>query len=297
MPSLLFILSATLMYSAPLVFAALGGVISERSGVINIGIEGMMVIGAFAATTTAHFTGNPWLGFVFGGLAGGILALLHAVACVFLKADQTISGVAMNLIGPGLSMFLCGVLFDGNSTTTPIKNKLPKILVGSDIDIASLMSLLLSVLIWFVFSSTKWGLRVRAVGENPAAADSLGISVSKIRVFSVILSGILAGFGGSAITLGIVTQFSSSCVAGQGFMALSALIFGKWKPFNTYLACLFFGFAQVLSITLNSGSESVLPPVILAILPYLLTISVLIFFVGKSVAPKANGVPYEKSML
>ncbi|MDR1467356.1 MAG: ABC transporter permease [Oscillospiraceae bacterium] len=297
MDSFLFVLSTTLMYSAPLIFGALGGVVSESSGVINIGIEGIMSMGAFVAASVAYFAGDPWLGFIAGGIAGGVLSVLHAVASIFLKADQTISGVAINFIGSGLSIFLCGLFFDGKNVTTSIKNKLPKIFNNSNfsVDVTVLISFLLAILIWFVFYKTKWGLRIRAVGEHPATADSLGINVRGIRSCCVILSGFLSGLGGSAVTLAIVSQFSPFCISGQGFMALAAVIFGKWKPLNAYLACVFFGFSQVLSIVFN-GPESIFPSVILNTLPYIFTIAVLIIFVGKSIPPKANGISYEKEV-
>lgn len=300
---LLLIISATLMYSAPLIFASLGGVISERSGVINIGIEGMMTIGAFASTITCLFTQNPWLGFLAGGLAGGLLALLHAAASVYLKADQTVSGVALNLIGPGLSFFLCGLLFDGKTTTASLENKLPKVFGSNNpvanfmgdlnFDVTVIIAILFTVLVWFILYKTKWGLRIRAVGEHPTAADTLGINVFKVRSACVISSGILAGFGGAAVTLAIISQFGPTAICGQGFIALAAVIFGKWKPQNTYLACIFFGFAQSLAIMFG-GPGSFLPSTLLSAVPYLLTLIVLVLFVGHSKAPKANGIAYEK---
>ncbi|HCR43208.1 MAG TPA: sugar ABC transporter permease, partial [Ruminococcaceae bacterium] len=182
------LISITFMYSAPLIFGALGGVTSERAGVVNIGIEGMMNIGAFVGTAVCFYSGNPWLGFLMAGLAGGLLALLHAVASVTFKADQTISGIALNLIGPGFSLFLCRMFFDGATMSKPIANKLPKIFgnikTGStavknlNLDITAVLAAALAVILWFVLYKTKWGLRVRAVGEHPAAADSLGISVT-----------------------------------------------------------------------------------------------------------------------
>ena len=150
-----------------------------------------------------------------------------------------------------------------------------------------------AIIMWFVFYRTKWGLRILAVGENPAAADTLGINVYKVRYICVILSGILAGVGGATVTLGIVAQFSQTSIAGQGFIGLAAVIFGKWKPQGAYKACLVFGFAQALTVVLGGGALAV-PSEILAMLPYALTILILILFVGKSVAPKANGVAYEK---
>lgn len=295
------LIGVTLMYSTPLVFGALGGVLSERSGVTNIGIEGMMTIGAFAGAAVGYYTGNPWLGVLCAGLSGGVFALLHAVASVTFKAVQSVSGVAINLLGPAWAVFLCRIAFDGATMSYPVENKLPKImgtgvrgvLANLNVDVMVVAALLCAIVMWFVFYRTKWGLRILAVGENPAAADTLGINVYKVRYICVILSGILAGVGGATVTLGIVAQFSQTSIAGQGFIGLAAVIFGKWKPQGAYKACLVFGFAQALTVVLGGGALAV-PSEILAMLPYALTILILILFVGKSVAPKANGVAYEK---
>lgn len=300
--SILLLVGITLMYSAPLIFGALGGVVSERSGVVNIGIEGMMTVGAFAGAAVGFYSDNPWLGFLAAGISGGIMALLHGIASVTFKADQTISGIAINLLGAGFSLFLCRLLFDGATMTKPVNNKLPKIfgenvsnslLQNLNVDITVVLALIFTVVIWFVLYKTKWGLRIRAVGEHPAAADTLGINVTKTRYLCVIISGILAGFGGASMTLAIISQFTPTSISGQGFIALAAVIFGKWTPHGTYGACLLFGFAQALTVILGGGSFAI-PSQILAMLPYVLTIVVLILFVGKSVAPKEDGVPYEK---
>lgn len=300
--SILLLIGITLMYSAPLIFGALGGVLSERAGVVNIGIEGMMVMGAFAGAGVGYYSGNPWLGFFIAGIAGGLVALMHAVAAITFKADQTISGIALNLIGPGLALFLCRLFFEGAAMTPPVPNKLPKIfgenvsnsvLKSLNVDVTVVIALVLTVLLWFVLYKTKWGLHIRSVGEKPAAADTMGINVTKVRYTSVIISGVLAGFGGAAMTLAIIPQFTQTAISGQGFIALAAVIFGKWTPHGAYGACLLFGFSQALTVMLGGGSFAI-PSEILAMLPYVLTIIVLILFVGKSVAPKADGVPYEK---
>ncbi len=301
MNTITLLLGVTLLYSTPMVFGALGGVLSERSGVVNIGIEGMMTFGAFAGAAAGYYSGNPWVGVLCAAAAGGILALLHAVAAISCQADQTISGVAINLLGPALAVFFCRQAFDGATMSYPVENKLPK-MMGSgvegmmanlNVDVMVLVALLFAVAMWFVLYRTKWGLRVLAVGENPAAADTLGINVYKIRYACVILSGILAGIGGATGTLGIVAQFTQTSIAGQGFIALAAVIFGKWKPLGAYKACLIFGFSQALTVVLGGGALAV-PTEILAMLPYVLTIIILILFIGKSVAPKADGVPYVK---
>lgn len=300
--SLFLLVGITLMYSTPLILGGLGGMVSERSGVVNIGIEGMMTVGAATGVSVAYYSGNPWLGFLCAGLAGGLIALLHAIAAITFKADQTISGIAINLMGSGISLFMCRLLFDGATHTPAVDKKIPKLFkAGSlpgwaknlNVDLTVVIALLVAVLLWFVFYKTKWGLRVRAVGEHPAAADTLGINVALTRYICVVLSGVLAGFGGASVTLAIISQFSPTAISGQGFIALAAVIFGKWTPHGVYGACLLFGFAQALTIMLGGG-DFIVPSQILSMLPYVLTILVLILFVGRSVAPKASGVAYEK---
>ena len=301
--SILIAISITLMYSAPLALAAIGGVISERSGIINIGLEGMMSIGALAGAAVGYFTQNAWLGLLCAGLAGGMLALLHAVASVTFKADQTVSGIAINLIGPGAALFLSRYFFGGATTTLPVPVKLPKVIdqkylqntpfANLNIDVTVLLAALVVAIAWFMLYKTKWGLRIRAMGEHPAAVDTLGVSVYKSRYFCVILSGILAGLGGGTVTLAIISQFTPTAISGQGFIALAAVIFGKWRPIGTYGACLLFGFSQALVIILGGGNIQI-SSTILAMIPYVLTILMLILFVGRSSAPKASGVPYEK---
>ncbi len=303
--SILLSISITFMYAAPLILAALGGVISERAGVVNIGIEGMMVMGAFMGAAVGYYSQNPWLGFVCAGLAGGVLALLHAVASITFRANQTVSGIALNFIGPGLSLFLCRLLFDGATMTKPVPNKIPKILSwtggstenalfnAANLDATVLLAFLLAAAIWFVLYKTKWGLRIRAVGEHPAAADTLGVNVYLIRYGAVVVSGLFAGFGGAARSLAVVSNFTPTVISGHGFIALAAVIFGKWTPQGAVGACLLFGFAQALVVILGGGALAI-PSQILSMLPYLMTIAVLILFVGRSAAPRASGVPYEK---
>lgn len=299
--NILLVISITLMYSAPLVFGALGGMLSERAGVVNIGIEGMMTTGAFTGACVGYYSGNPWLGFLAGGLVGALIALLHAVASITFQANQTVSGIAINLIGSGASIFFCRLFFDGATMSLPVKKKLPKILGSGNymgikqylnLDVTIVIAALLAVFLWFLLYKTKWGLRIRAVGEHPAAADTLGINVFRVRYLCVTASGFLAGLGGAAMTLSIIAQFTPTAISGQGFIALAAVIFGKWTPHGVYGSCLLFGFAQALVIML--GGSDAIPSEIIAMLPYILTILILILFVGKSVAPKANGVAYEK---
>lgn len=297
----LLLLGITLMYSTPMIFAAQGSVISEASGVINIGIEGMMTIGALVGAAVGYNTGNPWIGFLCAGAAGAFFGLLHAFASVTCKADQTVCGIAMNLICPGLAVFLCRLFFDGLTQTPTLINKIPKLfpngLEGSlnnlNVDMTTVIALIVSILMCILFYGTTWGLHLRAVGEHPGAADTLGINVYKVRYICVIVSGLLAGLGGAAMTLAIVPQFTRTTISGQGFIAIAAVIFGKWTPHGSYIACLLFGFAQALTVVLGGGGITV-PSEILAMFPYLMTILVLMLFVGRSAAPRANGVPYNK---
>lgn len=301
--NILIAISITLMYSTPLALAAMGGVISERSGVVNIGIEGMMSIGALAGAAVGYFSGNPWLGLLFAGIAGGLMSLFHAVASITFRADQTVSGIALNLIGPGLALYLSRHFFGGATLTLPVPKKLPKIFdsqhlqgtafINFNLDVTVILAAIVVTLTWFLLYKTKWGLRIRAMGEHPQAVDTLGVSVYKTRYFCVILSGILAGLGGGTMTLAIISQFTPTAISGQGFIALAAVIFGKWRPFGAYAACLLFGFSQALVVMLGGGNLSV-PSTLLAMIPYVLTIVMLILFVGRSSAPKASGVPYEK---
>ncbi|WP_416199190.1 ABC transporter permease [Sporanaerobacter sp.] len=295
------------MYAAPLIYTALGGVMTENSGVVNIGLEGMMTIGAFIGATVGYYSGNPWLAFLCAGLAGGVLALLHAVACVTFSADQVVSGIAMNFLGPGLSLFLSRVFFEGATMTKPIPldQKMPRPLNGvfaqnSFLDLVFnqyatvYLAFLLVFIVWYILYKTKIGLRIRAVGEHPRAADTLGIDVYKVKYLAVILSGVFAGFGGAAMSLAAVSNFRATLISGQGFIALAAMIFGKWTPQGSMWACLLFGVAQGLVVYLG-GTNIKVSSQLLAMIPYVLTLIILMSFVGKVTGPAANGVPYEKN--
>lgn len=297
---ILLLISNTIMYSTPLVFGALGGLISELSGVVNIGIEGMMTVGAATGVSVAYLTGNPWIGFLCAGIAGALTALLHAVASISFRANQSVSGIAINLLGSGASLFIVRIVF-GALNTPPVPRKLPKLFSdGSKLGVFSrlnfemtaIIAFVLMILIWFIITKTKWGLRITSVGEHPIVADSLGLNVYKIRYISVVVSGFLAGLGGASMTLSILSNFVPTAISGHGFIALTAIIFGKWKPVSVYLSCLFFGLAQAIVIQLGGGE--IFSSQIMAMLPYLLTIIVLVLFVGRSTGPKASGVPYEK---
>ncbi|WP_010093322.1 ABC transporter permease [Ornithinibacillus scapharcae] len=307
------VIPTVLFFSAPLILTALGGVFSERSGVINIGLEGLMVIGAFVGIvfnlTFADSLGawTPWISIIVASIVGALFSVIHAVASVSLRADQTVSGVAINMLALGLGVYLTKVWYDKGqtdmvtqpffSTNIPILSEIPVIgpIFFKGIYVTSYIAIILAFVAWYVLYKTAFGLRLRAVGEHPMAADTNGINVYKMRYIAVIISGALGGLGGSIFALTIVSNFSHSTIVGQGFMALAAVIFGKWHPLGAMGAALFFGFAQSLSIV-SSGIPvlSDIPQVFLLIAPYLLTILALAGFIGRAEAPRANGVPYIK---
>lgn len=293
-------ISDTLLFATPLLFTALGGMFTEKAGVTNIGLEGMMTIGAFAGAAVGYFTKSALLGFLAGGVAASLVALIHAVVSITFGADQVVSGIAINFIGPGVSLFICSLLFDGAKQTIPVaegEGKMIKIfdnLTGVDfIDkilgqyVTTYVALGLVILISIYLYKTKFGLRLIAVGEHPKAAETLNVNVYLYRYFAVIISGLLAGFGGATMSLATVSNFSQSLVSGHGFIALVAVIFGKWKPYGVLGACLFFGAAQELAILLPSLNINI-PESILPMVPYISTLLVLIFFVGKSKGPSSH---------
>ena len=288
MNELIFLFSTTLMYSTPLIFTALGGVMSEKSGVINIGLEGMMTFGAFSASWVAITTNNPWLGLLAGGLAGLLLSLFHAVASIKFKANQVVSGMAINFLGSGLAIFFCRVFFDGASMTPPIdlETKIPAIF-GQYATVY--LAFIVTAIIWFTFNKTRFGLRLISAGEHPKAAGAAGINVSFYRYVGVLSSGFLAGVGGASLSIAIVSNFRPTLISGQGFIALAALIFGKWNPIGTLFACLFFGFSQALVVFIGGFEGLHVSSQLLAILPYLMTLIVLVGFMGKTTAPSSLG--------
>ena len=304
--SLGLLINATMVAMPPLLFAALGSTVSERSGVVNIGIEGMMTIGAFTASVVAYVTSNPWLAFFCGGLAGALFGLIHAIVSVSLGANQTIAGTAINFLAPGLAIFLAKAWFDGSVETPALKpaEKLPRLLdgvfpVGSfwnnmlNLNIGAYLSIIAVVVVWFVFYKTRFGMRLRAVGEHPVACESQGINVYAIRYICVILSGFLAGMGGAFITLSTVSQFRPTVIVGQGFIAIAAVIFGKFKPQGAFIGCLIFGLCDGIKVL--ASTSNIVSANIISMIPYVVTILTLIFFVGRSRTPAASGQPYVKA--
>lgn len=283
---------STIRLSAPLILAALGGLFSERSGVINIALEGMMLAGAFTAAAVTHAVGNPYVGLLAGMGAGLLVAAIHAVACIRYRADQVVTGTAINILMIGMPPFLSGAFFlsSGATPQIPKGNLIPTIPI--------VIAFLLVPLTWYVLYKTPFGLRLRSVGENPEAADAAGVRVTRMRYAGVLLSGVLAGIGGAYLSIGQSSLFTRNMTSGRGFIALAALIFGKWRPVQTMLACLLFGFTEAVTIQMQgvvklpSGED--IPVQFIQMVPYLLTIIVLAGFIGSSRPPKALGIPYEK---
>lgn len=302
----------TIVFSTALIFAALGGMYSERSGVVNIALEGMMVIGAFTGAVFTFFAQDsfgslaPWIGLVGACIAGALFATPHAVASITFKADQVVSGVALNFLATGLSVYLTKIIFNGAGQTTTLQQVFSKwhIPVLSDIPIlghaifegypTSYIAFALVALSWYLLFKTSFGLRLRAVGEHPRAADTIGINVKRMRYTAVMISGALAAMGGATIALTTTSNFSHNTVSGQGFIALAALIFGKWHPAGAMGAALFFGVAQAIkSLVQIFGLTKYVPTEVIFMLPYILTILVLAGVVGRSSAPAALGKVYD----
>jgi len=296
----LAMLLSAIRLSTPLIFAALGGLFSERSGVINIALEGLMLAGAFTAAVATYQLHNPFLGMFCGILAGAALAYIYAVSCIKFQADQVVAGMAINFLMIGLPALISGAVYDSAGSTPQIDKaeQLPDIING--LSYASLLVFALVPICWYVLYKTPFGLRLRATGENPEAADVAGVNVIKLRYIAVVISGVLAGAGGAYLSIGQSSLFTRNMTAGRGFIALAALILAKWRPVPVLLACLFFGFMEALTNQIQGASWAKLPsgediPVqFIQIIPYLLTIIVLAGFIGLSRAPKALGIPYRK---
>jgi simple sugar transport system permease protein len=296
------VLAATVRNATPLVFAALGGLFSERSGVVNIALEGLMLIGAFAGVVGAYLTGNAWIGLLTALAAGLVFALVHAVMCVTFEADQIISGTAINLLALGGTAFLMVEIFGSGGTSPRVERfeniRLPLLadipVIGRGFFDQSILVYLLYLLIpltLFVVFRTPFGLRLRATGEVPEAVDTAGVSVTRMRYYGVAISGMLAALGGLYLSMSLLSAFSENMTNGRGFIALAALIFGRWNPIGAAAAALLFGFAQDITLRISQG---VVPSEFLNMIPYVLTIVVLAGFGGRAVGPAAVGKPYRK---
>lgn len=304
---LLALLASVLRATTPLLFAALGGLFSERAGVVNIALEGIMIFGAMAAAITAQLVEAPyirqsanasvwfapWIGLLAAMVVGGFVGWIHAVVSIRYKADQIISATAINLMAIGIPAVVLTGLYNNSATSEPIRNRLPQWGL-SRFEFSPLVyaAFLLVPVVWYVVFRTPFGLRLRAVGEHPEAADSVGIDVKRMRYYGVILSGVLAGLGGAYLSIGNLNQFVAEMSGGRGFIALAALIFGKWHPLGVLGACLLFGGFQATEVLLGGGR--LLPPTVVQSIPFILTIMVLAGFVGRAIPPKAIGKPFHK---
>ncbi|MEH7107002.1 ABC transporter permease [Bacillus sp. JJ1764] len=313
MDILMIVVPSTLVWAAPLIFTALGGIFSERSGVVNIGLEGLMVIGAFSSIVfnlsfyDTFGNATPWIALIVAMVAGALFSILHAIAAITFRADHTVSGVAINLLAAGLCLFLVkeiygkgetGIISKGfNKIDIPVLKDIPLLgkILFQNTYWTSFLAIIVAIVAWYVIFKTPFGLRLRSVGEHPMAADTMGINVTKMRYIGVIISGALGGIGGAIYAQSITNNFSHATISGQGFMALAAMIFGKWNPLGALGAGLFFGFAQSISIIGSSlPFLKEIPSVYLLIAPYVLTILALSGFIGRADAPKADGTHYIK---
>lgn len=311
-------LDATLRVATPLILAALAGLFSERSGIVDIGLEGKMLVGAFAAAAVSYWTGSAWLGLGAAILVSIAFALLHGLACITYQGNQVVSGVAINILASGLTTILGLAWFHQGGSTPPLVGAqrfgeitLPAAEASKSIPIlgdfyANVLSghnilvyiaLLLVPFCAWVLYKTRFGLRIRAVGENPKAVDTAGVSVTFLRYRAVIIAGVLCGFAGAYLSTAQNAQFIRDMTAGQGFMALAALIFAKWRPWPILAAALLFGFLDALAIRMQGVSLPLIgqvPVQLIESLPYILTVVLLAGFIGKALPPKALGLPYLK---
>jgi len=296
------LIGSTLAWATPLAYAAVGGMVSERSGVVNIGLEGMMLAGAFFACLGADKFGSWEMGLVTAAVAGAGFALVHAFFAINLRADQIVGGTAINFLALGVTGYFFIQIYGDNGTPGDLA-RIPNIHLGfgqrtffgqsiGDLNLMIWLSFVLLVVAWFVLFRTTIGLRLRAVGEHPRAAETVGISVYKTRYIAVVVSGILAAMGGAYLSIGFVGSFNEGMTNGRGFIALAAVIFGNWRPFGAYAAAVLFGASTALSFRLATYSDSA--AVIFQALPYVLTLIAVAGVIGRSIPPASVGRPYTK---
>jgi general nucleoside transport system permease protein len=277
----------TLRITIPYFLPSIGAVYSERGGVVNIALEGILLMGAFFTTLGTHLTGNIFAGLLFGIVAGILTALVHSYVTITLKSNQIVSGIALNILAFGVTKFLCKIIFNSSSNSARIVGLESLELPFNPFIIICLLVLAVS---HFSLYKTRFGLRLRAAGENPEAADSLGISVSRIRYAGVLISGLLGGLGGAWLAFD-QHSYTDGMTAGRGYIALAAMIIGKWNPLGSAAACLLFGLAESFTLQFQ---DSAIPTQFIQMLPYVLTIIVLAGFIGKAAPPSADGIPFEK---
>jgi general nucleoside transport system permease protein len=301
------LLASTLRFATPLAFAALGGIFSERSGVVNIGLEGMMLFGAFFAVWGSIWSGSWLVGLLMAAIFGGLLALIHAFFSIHLRADQIVSGFAVNLLALGVTGYLFSAIYTGGISASEV-SRVPQVelhflgdipFVGNflqdvfgDLNLLVWLMFLAVILTYVILFKTAIGLRIRSVGEHPRAADTVGINVYLVRYGSVVLSGILAAMGGAYLTVGYLNTFNENVTYGKGFIALAAVIFGNWRPFGAFGAALLFGFSTALAYRLPAYSSNA--ATLFQALPYVLTLIAVAGVIGRTVPPAADGRPYKK---
>ena len=311
-------LDAAIRVSTPLILASMAGLFAERSGVVDIGLEGKMLASAFAAASAATILGSPWLGLLAGILVSCALSMLHGFASITHRGDQIVSGVAINILAAGLSIILGLAWFEQGGLTPTLTsdqrflsltlpgieliNNIPligtiyrELLSGHNIIVYA--AFIIVPIVWWIVYRTQFGLRLRAVGENPKAVDTAGLSVNKLRYKALLVGGVLCGIAGTYLSVAHNAQFTRDMTAGQGFIALAALIFGKWKPYTVLSACLLFGFLDALAVRLQGvviPGIGEIPVQLIESTPYLLTVILLAGFIGRAVPPKSVGVPYIK---
>jgi general nucleoside transport system permease protein len=297
------LIASMLVFATPLTFAALGGMFSERSGVVNIGLEGMMLMGAFWGIWGADKTGSWVWGVAIAMLSGGLMALVHAFFAIHLRADQIVGGVAVNFLALGITGYFFVQLYHGNNIPTGV-SQIPDVNLAKEsnhsffaesvghLNLMIWVAILFVPLSYVVLFKTPIGLRIRACGEHPRAADTVGINVYFVRYGSVILSGILAAMGGAYLTVGYLNTYNENVTAGRGFIALAAVIFGNWRPFGAFGAALLFGFSTALAFRLPVYSSNA--ATLFQALPYVLTLIAVAGVIGRTVPPAADGRPYKK---
>jgi simple sugar transport system permease protein len=294
------LVASTLRFATPLAYAAMGGIFSERSGVVNIGLEGMMLMGAFFAVWGSIWSGSWVVGVLTAMISGGLLALIHGVFSIHLRADQIVSGFAVNLLALGLTGYLYSSIYPDGTPTEKV-DRVPTLedafgflswIPGADLSLLVWTMFLVVILAFVVLFKTPIGLRIRSVGEHPRAADTVGISVYGVRYAAVVTSGVLAALGGAFLSIGFTGRFAENMTSGRGYIALAAVIFGKWRPGWAFVATLLFGFGFALAIPLQREAD--ISSNLISTLPYVLTLIAVAGVIGRSIPPAAVGRPYVK---